>query len=150
MKAKIGRQYVLQSSANAVRAVASPAGESPQARTTLQRVVENRSGDRFPSVTVSGVTMWDHRIYGMLGKLKRRLTRMSGPWPVATTPYLLHTTYPLSKEALGDASLLFFSELFAAKFSKIFDFNVRNPSRTGNRRRGKRIFSAKAHILSRR
>src|SRR5882724_2121177 len=71
MKAKIGRQYVLHRSASASRAVSSPAAESAQARTRLQRVVEKRSGDRLPSVTVSGVTMFDHRIYGMLGKLKR-------------------------------------------------------------------------------
>jgi len=34
-------------------------------------VVENASGDRLPSLTVSGVTVCDHRIYGVLGKRKR-------------------------------------------------------------------------------
>jgi len=81
MNAKMGRQYVLQSSASAMRAVASPAVESAQARTMLQRVVENRSGDRLPCVTISGVTVYYHRIYWMLGKLKPRRRAVSGPRP---------------------------------------------------------------------
>src|SRR5438552_11086504 len=104
MKAKIGRQYVLHRSVSALRAVSSPAAESAQARTTLQRVVEKRSGDRLPSVTVSGVTVWDHRIYGMLGKLKRSEAACRGrgrsPRP------LIHFTPSIhyQVEALGDAS----------------------------------------------
>src|SRR6266567_5265118 len=118
MKAKMGRQYVLHSSASALRAVSSPAAESAQARTTLQRVVEKRSGDRLPSVTVSGVTVFDHRIYAMLGKLKRRRNRGVGAAAFRHGP-LSASHHPLSKEALGDASPLFFSEIFAAKFLKM-------------------------------
>src|SRR6266436_8615308 len=101
MKAKIGRQYVLHRSVSALRAVSSPAAESAQARTTLQRVVEKRSGDRLPSVTVSGVTVFDHRIYGMLGKLKRRRSRGVGAAAARHGPFPLHTIYPLSREASG-------------------------------------------------
>ena len=95
----MGRQYVLHSSPSALRAVSSPVAESAQARTTLQRVVENRSGDRFPSMTVSGVTVLDHRIYGMLGKLKRRRSRGVGAAAACHGP--LSTSHPLSREALG-------------------------------------------------
>lgn len=40
---------------------------------------------------------------------------MSGPRPLATAPYLLHTIYPLSREGLGAASPLFFSEQICCK-----------------------------------
>jgi hypothetical protein len=63
----------------------------------------------------------------MLGKLKRDGdVGVSGPQPLATAPYPLHTIYPLSREALGAASPLFFSEILEAKFSRIFEFQ--NPS----------------------
>src|SRR5438034_5465446 len=73
MKAKMGRQYVLQRSVKALRAIASPPVESAQARIMLQRVVEKRSGDRPPSVAVSGVTGGYHRIFTPVSKLKRSL-----------------------------------------------------------------------------
>src|ERR1043166_1409260 len=58
MKAKIGRQYVLQSSLRARRALASSPPRSAQARTTLQCVVANCLcfGPTPPSVVASGFT----------------------------------------------------------------------------------------------
>ena len=51
-------------------AVSALTAESLQARTMLQRVVVKRSGDRLPSLRISGVTVCDHRIYETVGKLK--------------------------------------------------------------------------------
>jgi hypothetical protein len=68
-----------------------------------------------------------------LGKPKRRfgsdIAVHGGPCP-------LHTTYPLSKEAFGQASPLFFSEILEAKFSKIFSSSHR-PSWQGRISAGK-------------
>jgi hypothetical protein len=47
-------------------AVSSRELESTQASTTLQRVVEKRSGDRPPWATASGVTGGDHVIYAIV------------------------------------------------------------------------------------
>ena len=120
MKAKIGRQYVLHRSVSALRAVSSPAAESAQARTTLQRVVEKRSGDRLPSVTVSGVTVFDHRIYGMLGKLKRWRRRGVGAAAARHGP--LSTSHHLStiKRSIGGClSIVVLRKLHSEVFERL-------------------------------
>src|SRR5947207_9465241 len=64
MKAKIGRQYVLQSSLSSARAFRS--SPPAQARTTLQRVVENRSGECPPLAIASGITPAHRLIYAFV------------------------------------------------------------------------------------
>src|SRR5205814_2327850 len=74
MKAKIGRQYVLQSSLRAARAFRS--SPPAQARTTLQRVVENRSGDCPPAIA-SGITPAHRLIYAFV----RQALNLPAPLP---------------------------------------------------------------------
>src|SRR2546423_5996455 len=76
MKAKIGRQYVLQSSLSAARAFRS--SPPAQARTTLQRVVENRSGDCPPLAIASGVTPAHRVIYAIV----RQALNLQPAYPV--------------------------------------------------------------------
>jgi hypothetical protein len=54
----------------------------------------------------------------MLGKLKQSEVAVSGSRPLAMALYLPQTIYPPSREALGAASPLLFSEKFATKFLK--------------------------------
>src|SRR5438874_7096317 len=74
MKAKIGRQYVLQSSLSAARAFRS--SPPAQARTTLQRVVENRSGECPPLAIASGITPAHRLIYAFVRQALNLPARM--------------------------------------------------------------------------
>ena len=80
-------------------------------------------------MTVSGVTVFDHRIYGMLGKLKRR--RSPGVGAAATLSAVasakadrhgpLSTSHRLStiKGSIRGCLPVIFSEIFQLKFSRM-------------------------------
>jgi hypothetical protein len=69
--------------------------------------------------------VFDHRIdRDVLGKLKPRRSCSAGAAAARHTPYLLHTTYPLSREAVGAAPPSYFSEIFELKFLAFIGFEV--------------------------
>jgi hypothetical protein len=94
----------------------------------LQRVVEKRSGDRFPSGTVSGVTGAQHVIYVIRRQAKKRV----GQWPsgfgclvrrslgeagrLQASAHFLTNNPESSIEHRCHASSLLFSGIWEAKF----------------------------------
>src|SRR5262249_31562634 len=83
----------------------------------LQRVVGNRSAGRLPSITVSGATVWDHRSYGILGKLKQR-GAVSGPRLITTAPFIHFT--PSMEEQWGLLSIILLRNFRAEVFGNVW------------------------------
>jgi hypothetical protein len=68
MKAKTGRQYILQSSASALWIFCLSLFPSAQEITTLQRVVTKRPGEGRRAAGSSGVTRANHLVYVIFSK----------------------------------------------------------------------------------